>query len=70
MSFEPPRKRTEIRNPVFDLRSFASRIVLVGIDAAEGSADMKERIMIAWEHGHLSADEAEVMIVERGLAEQ
>lgn len=30
-------------------------------------SEMKHRIMIAYEHGHLTAEEAEVWIVLRGL---
>ena len=32
-------------------------------------AEMKARIMIAWEHGHFTAEEAESWIVLNGLQE-
>lgn len=69
MSYEPIRERS-IVSPVFDLREFAKRVVRIGIDAAEDKTDMKERVMIAYEDGHLTAEEAEVLIVARGLMEQ
>ena len=56
-----------IVSPMFDLRAFAKRVVMLGIDAADDKTDMKERIMTAYEHGHLTAEEAEVLIVARGL---
>lgn len=53
---------------VFDLRAFAKRIVEAGIVGAKGEpSEMKARIMIAYEHGHLTAEEAEVWIVLQGL---
>lgn len=52
---------------VFDLRAFAKRLIEAGIKAADDPSDMKERIMIAYEHGHLTAEEAEVWIVLQGL---
>lgn len=71
MTFEPPRTRHErnILSPMLDLRSFAKRVVMLGIDAAADKTDMKGRIMLAWEHGHLTEEEAEVLIVARGLLE-
>ena len=62
MSAEPM-----ILAPVFDLRAFTKRLIEAGIEAATDPSDMKERIMIAYEHGHLTAEEAEVWIVLRGL---
>lgn len=53
--------------PVFDLRAFTKRLIEPCIEAAADPSDMKERIMIAYEHGHLTAEEAEVWIVLRGL---
>lgn len=65
---EHPAPFDEILAPAFDLRAFAKRMIEAGIEAAKGDpSDMKERIMIAYEHGHLSAEEAEVWIVLQGL---
>ena len=68
---EAPRTGHEraILNPVFDLRAFAKRIVVMGIDACDEPAEMKARIMWAYENKMLTAEEAEVLIVLRGLME-
>lgn len=42
-------------------------IVLRLIDAETDPAERKARIIIAYQHGHLSADEAEEWIVLQGL---
>lgn len=43
-------------------------MVVAGIEAAKDDpAEMKARIMIAYEHGHLSSEEARVWIVLQGL---
>lgn len=56
--------------PVFDLRAFAKRMVEAHIwSVQDDPSEMKYRIMIAYEHGHLTAEEAEVWIVLRGLEE-
>ena len=51
----------------FDRAGFAKRMVLMGIDAADDPTDMKQRIMTAREHGHLSDEETTAMIRDRGL---
>lgn len=54
--------------PVFDLRAFSKRMVEAHIwSVRDDPSEMKHRIMIAYEHGHLTAEEAEVWIVLRGL---
>lgn len=54
--------------PVFDLRAFTKRMIEAHIGSERGNpSEMKHRIMIAYEHGHLTAEEAEVWIVLRGL---
>ena len=53
--------------PTFALADFARRMVLLGINAAQDETDMKQRIMIARLDGHLTFEEAERMISERGL---
>lgn len=56
--------------PVFDLKAFAKRVVTLGIECAKGDpSEMKHRIMVAYEHDHLTAEEAEVWIVLQGLEE-
>lgn len=57
-----------IAAPCFDLRAFAKRMVETFIEfAKDDPSEMKTRIMIAYEHGHLTAEEAEVWIVLQGL---
>lgn len=58
----------DIIAPVFDLRAFVKRMIEAGICAAKDDpSEMKARICIAYEHGHLTAEEAEVWIVLQGL---
>lgn len=46
------------------LATFASDIIVRLILAAQSDpSEMKTRIMIAWEHGHLTPAQAEAMIV-------
>lgn len=52
----------------FDLAGFARSCVLGGIlAAADDKAEMKARIGLAWQCGHLTADEAHEWIVRHGL---
>jgi hypothetical protein len=52
----------------FDLAAFARSCVLGGIlAAADDPSEMKERICRAWQHGHLTAEEAHEWIVRHGL---
>jgi hypothetical protein len=54
----------------FDLGGFCRGLISALIKAARNDpAEMKARIMIAWEHGHLTAQEAEEWIVLAGLVE-
>lgn len=54
--------------PVFDLRAFVKRLIEAHIwSVRDDPSEMKHRIMIAYEHGHMTAEEAEVWIVLRGL---
>jgi hypothetical protein len=58
----------DIIAPVFDLRAFTKRLVEAAIVSAQDDpSEMKARICIAYEHGHLTAEEAEVWIVLQGL---
>jgi len=52
----------------FDLKAFAKRTVEQGILAAsDDPAEMKFRIMLARQHGHLSDDETRLWITQHGL---
>lgn len=51
----------------FDLSAFSKRIVLSAIEGAESDGERKARIIIAYQHGHLTAEEAEEWIVLQGL---
>lgn len=52
----------------FDLADFARSCVLGGIlAAADDKGEMKERICLAWQCGHLTAEEAHEWIVKHGL---
>ena len=54
----------------FDWRAFADRIVWAGIRAARHDPEeMKHRLMIACEHGHIAAEEMDTLIPALGLAE-
>jgi hypothetical protein len=52
----------------FNLSGFARRQVLDGIKSATTEADMKERVMVAWERGFLGDEEAADWIAMCGLA--
>jgi len=59
-----------LQAPVFDLRACTKRLIEAHIwSVRDDPSEMKHRIMIAYEHGHLTAEEAEVWIVLRGLEE-
>lgn len=61
MIYDPP-------GPTFDLRAFARRVVLDGITDARGDpTEMKRRIMLARQCGHLTDQEAEEWIAMTGL---
>lgn len=52
----------------FDLAHFAREVVLSGILAVEDDkAEMKTRIMQAWQNGHLSDTETRAWIVRHKL---
>lgn len=53
----------------FDLGGFARHLICCLIDAAPDLTEKKQRIMIAYEHGHLTAQEAEDWIVLGGMVE-
>lgn len=53
----------------YDLAGFAKRLICALIDAAPDLTEKKQRIMIAYEHGHLTAEEAEDWIVLGGMVE-
>ena len=50
-----------------DLRIFAKRLIERLIEIEADPSEKKQRIMIAYEHGHLTATEAEDWIVLAGL---
>jgi len=52
---------------VISISSHLRAIVLRLIDAESDPAERKARIMIAYQHGHLTAEEAEEWIVLQGL---
>jgi hypothetical protein len=52
----------------FDLNAFAKQAVLAGIDQAiDDPAEMKARIMLAFQCEHLTADETHAMITKHKL---
>lgn len=53
----------------FDLKEFARRLVCTLIDHETDLTEKKQRIMIAYEHGHITAEEAEDWIVLGGMVE-
>lgn len=53
----------------FDLLGFAKRLIIRLIEIEPDLTEKKQRIMIAYEHGHLSADEAEEWIVLGGMVD-
>jgi hypothetical protein len=61
---------SELPREPFDLSAFARRTVLAGIEAAiDDPAEMKFRIMLARECGHLSDNEARDWIARHRLQE-
>jgi hypothetical protein len=63
------RIEADVRSGTFDLAGFARDLVLRLIDGELDLTEKKQRIMIAWEHGHLTAEEAEEWIVLGGMVE-
>lgn len=58
-----------ILTDTFDLGAFCRGLVVALITASrDDPSEMKARIMLAWEHGHLTADEAADWIAMAGLA--
>lgn len=53
----------------FDLGDFARGLVVRLIEIEPDLTEKKQKIMIAWEHGHLTAQEAEDWIVLGGMIE-
>lgn len=62
---------TPVTAEVFDLSSFARRIVIAGVKNARRGPDteLKERVMLARECGFLTDEETEFYIAAWGLAE-
>ncbi|GEM_PF-2496457 len=59
---------SELPRAPFDLNAFARQAVIVGIEQAiDDPAEMKARIMLAFECEHLSATEARAMIIKHKL---
>jgi len=55
---------------IFPLADFAARVVWAGVAAArQDPTEMKQRMMIAYEHGHINAAEMDVLIPALGLTE-
>ena len=66
MQLEPIGR--QIEDGTFPLGGFARELVITLIKSARNDpGEMKARIMIAYEHGHLSGAEAEDWIVLAGL---
>lgn len=60
--------RLEFSDPVaFDLGGFARGLIISLIERQSDPSEKKAWIMIAYEHGHLTADEAETWIVLQDL---
>jgi len=55
--------------PTFDLGGFARGLILSLIRNEPDPTECKQRIMIAYEHGHLTGEEAEFYIGVWGLRE-
>ena len=53
----------------FDLAGFWRALILGLIERETDLSEKKARIMIAYEHGHLTAEEAEDWIVLGGMVE-
>ena len=54
----------------FDTRAFVKRVILAAIrGAGDDPSEMKHRIMVAREHGHLTDEETEFYIAAWGLVE-
>lgn len=60
----PARKAT---GSVIDPIELLDRAAGLGITDASDKTGMKERIMIAYEHGHLTPFEARVLVLTLGL---
>ena len=59
---------SEIPRGEFDLPGFAKSVVLAGIlHAADDKGVMKERLMLAYECGHLTEDETRQWVRDYGL---
>lgn len=56
-------------HPTFDLGGFGRALILSLIETAPDLTEKKQRIMIAYETGHLTAQEAEDWIVLGGMVE-
>lgn len=60
--------RLEVSDPVtLDLGDFARALIISLIERQPDPSEKKAWIMIAYEHGHLTADEAESWIVLQDL---
>ena len=59
---------SDLQRAPFDLNAFARQSVLAGVQQAiDDPAEMKARIMLAFECGHLTAEEARAMIIKHKL---
>ena len=59
---------SELSRGEFDLSDFARSVVLAGIlDAADDKGVMKERLMLAYECGHLTQEETRQWVRDYGL---
>jgi len=58
-----------LASPTFDLSGFARALILSLIRNEPDPSECKQRIMIAYEHGHLTGEEAEFYIGAWGLRE-
>lgn len=53
----------------YDLAGFAKRLTIRLIEAETDLTEKKQKIMVAYEHGHLTAEEVEEWIVLGGMIE-
>jgi len=63
------RLEADVRGDAFDLGGFARQLVTRLIELDPDLTEKKQKIMIAWEHGHLTDRQAEDWIVLGGMIE-
>ncbi|WP_159975844.1 MULTISPECIES: hypothetical protein [unclassified Novosphingobium] len=66
MTVDPTRTRGA-SSPSFDPVKLLDRAAELGITSVTDKTDMKERIMIAYEHGLLAPFETRVLVMALGL---